>query len=450
MKEKYGVYFSWAVTVISIIVVGMLFFFFLFRLDTVLALLGKIFSILAPVILGAAIAYLLNPIVIILEKWLKKACRFCNIPVRTTRFLSKSIAITVSLGMLLTLIGILLRLVIPEIYNSVIKLANDFRTYGSNVYVFIENHLQNNPDLLAQVEEILNKMYENIMDWVNNDLIIQVQNLMSGLTIRIIGLTKVATNIVVGLIISVYLLISKERFIGQCKKLLYTIAKPEKANVTLYIFRRVDKIFGGFISGKILDSLIIGVLCFIGLTALKMPYPVLVSVIVGVTNVIPFFGPYIGAIPSALFILIVSPRQCFIFIIFILVLQQLDGNIIGPKILGDSTGLSPFWVIVSILLGGGLFGFLGMLLGVPTFAVFYFLIKTFSEYRLKEHHLPTASLCYCRVEQIDPDSGHVTFLPNEHSAPKSKKQSPDNKALNAALDVAKRARQKDDKTENKK
>lgn len=449
MKEKYGFYFRWAVTVISIIVVGILFFFFLFRLDAVVGLFKKIFSILTPVTLGALIAYLLNPIVLTLKRLFLKFFHFCNVPVRPARFLSKAIAITLSIGMLLTMFGILLRLVIPEIYNSVIKLASDFRMYGTNIYTFIEEHLQNNPDLLIQVEEILNKLYENIMNWINNDLIVQIQNLMSGLALRMIGLTKVATNIVVGLIISVYLLVSKDRFIGQCKKLLYTIAKPEKANVTLYIFRHVDKIFGGFISGKLLDSLIIGILCFIGLSVLKMPYAVLISVIVGVTNVIPFFGPYIGAIPSALFVLIVSPKQCFIFIIFILVLQQLDGNVIGPKILGDSTGLTPFWVVVSILLGGGLFGFLGMLLGVPTFAVIYFLIKTFSEYRLKEHHLPTASLCYCRIEQIDPDTGRVTFLENEHSGKKEKKKASDSSALNSALDTAKRIRQKSSSPEDK-
>lgn len=442
MKEKYGYYFRWAVTVISIIVVGVLFFFFIFRLDSILGFLGKIFSILTPVILGAGIAYLIHPIVAVLEKYLSKFFRFCNIPFRITRFLSKAISITLSLGMLLTLIGVLLSLVLPEIYSSIVKLAGDIRTYGNNIYVFISEHLENNPELLTYVQTTLDKLYASVTDWVNNVLLIQVQNLMSALTVGIIGATKVVTNLVLGVIISVYLLISKDRFTGQCKKLLYTLLKPEKANVTLYIFRRIDRIFGGFISGKLLDSLIIGVICFIGLTILNMPYPVLVSVIVGVTNVIPFFGPYIGAIPSALLILIVSPKQCLIFIIFILVLQQVDGNIIGPKILGDSTGLSPFWVVVSILLGGGLFGFLGMLLGVPTFAVIYFLVKTFSEYCLKNRSLPTSSLCYCRIERIDPDTGHIVFLQKEATGKKSVRHAHASKdlldAINAASSKSKR------------
>ncbi|MGN0506607.1 MAG: AI-2E family transporter [Lachnospiraceae bacterium] len=436
MKEKYGFYFRWAVTVISIIMAGVLFFFFIFRLNTILAFLRKILSILTPVTLGAGIAYLINPIVVTLEKYLSKFFRFLRLPIRTNRFLSKAISIAASLGMLLTLIGVLLSLVIPELYSSVLKLAVDFRTYGNNAYLFISDHLENNPELLTYIKSILDKVNASITDWINNVLLIQVQNLMSALTVGIIGATKVVTNLVVGLIISVYLLISKDRFTGQCKKLLYTLLKPEHANVTLYIFRRVDRIFGGFISGKLLDSLIIGVICFIGLTILNMPYPVLVSVIVGVTNVIPFFGPYIGAIPSAFLILIVSPKQCLVFIIFILILQQIDGNIIGPKILGDSTGLTPFWVVVSILLGGGLFGFLGMLLGVPTFAVFYFLIKTFAEYRLKKLQLPTASLCYCRIEKIDPDTGHIVFLQKERPGRKSEKSTPANKDLLDALDAA--------------
>lgn len=436
MKERYGVYFRWAVTVISIIVVGVLFFFFIFRLDYILNYIKKILSILTPVTLGAGIAYLLNPIVVAIERGLTKFFRLLNLPIRTSRFLSKALAITVSLGLLLTLIGVLLSLVIPEIYGSILKLASDFRNYGNNVYVFVSDHLENNPELLTYVRDILDKVYSSVTNWINNVLLIQVQNLMSALTVGIIGATKIVTNLVVGLIISVYMLISKERFTGQFKKLLYTFFKPEHANVSLYIFRRIDRIFGGFISGKLLDSLIIGIICFIGLTIINMPYPVLVSVIVGVTNVIPFFGPYIGAIPSAFLIFIVSPKQCLIFIIFILILQQIDGNIIGPKILGDSTGLTPFWVVVSILLGGGLFGFLGMLLGVPTFAVFYFLLKTFVEYRLKKLQLPTASLCYCRIEKIDPDTGHIVFVQKERHGRKSAKNTESNKALMDAIAAA--------------
>lgn len=436
MREKYSIFFHWGVTILTIVILSILFFFLLFRLDHIMGFFGKVFSILTPILLGAGIAYLINPLVSFLEKYLISFFCFCHFPVRVRRFLAKAISITISLGLLLTFIGVLLSLVIPEIYASILKLAGDSRLYMENIYNFITQHLEDHPDILTYVQDTLNKASVMILDWINNDLLIQAQSLMSGLTVGLIGAAKFVTNVVLGVIVSVYMLVSKNRFTGQAKKLLYTLVKPEKANIALSIFRRIDQIFGGFISGKLIDSLIIGVICFIGVSLLKMPYPILISVIIGITNVIPFFGPYIGAIPSAFLILIVSPKQCLIFVIFILILQQFDGNIIGPKILGDSTGLSPFWVIVAILLGGGMFGFLGMLLGVPTFAVFYFLVKTFAEYRLKQKNLPTASLSYCRVEKIDPDTGKPYFFNKRNAGTRSQKKAADHQELMDAIDVA--------------
>ena len=177
--------------------------------------------------------------------------------------------------------------------------------------------------------------------------------------------------------------------------------------MVLHITQKANDIFGGFLIGKIIDSAIIGVLCFIGLSFLNMPYTMLVSVIVGVTNVIPFFGPYIGAIPSTLLILLANPIKGIYFLIFILLLQQLDGNFIGPKILGNSTGLSSFWVIFSILLGGGLFGFLGMLLGVPTFAVIYYIIELIIDGRLHRKNLPESSDYYDEYSFVDDTGKYV-------------------------------------------
>ena len=410
MREKYGKYFMWAITVMSVMVFGIIFFFFIFRLDEFLGFIGKILNILSPIILGGVIAYMLNPLVVILSRWLTSFFSWCKLSLRVSRVVAKIVAITISLGLLITGVSLLLSLILPELYSSIVKLVGDFRSYADTVYNFINGHLQSNPTVLGYVKEILNAITNFIYDWVNNKLLLQIQTVVTGLTGGIFGVAKLAVNIIVGLIVSVYLLISKDRFIGQIKKLIYTVMKPEKANILLSISRQVDKIFGGFISGKIIDSLIIGVLCFIGVSILRMPYPLLVSVIVGVTNVIPFFGPFIGAIPCAFLILIISPTKCLIFLIFIFALQQLDGNVIGPTILGDSTGLSPFWVVVSILVGGDLFGFAGMLLGVPTFAVFFFLLKTFSEYFLTKKNLPVSSMAYCRVESIDPETKEIVYL----------------------------------------
>ena len=182
--------------------------------------------------------------------------------------------------------------------------------------------------------------------------------------------------------------------------------------------RQTHKIFGGFISGKLLDSLIIGILCFIVMSIFNWPYAVLVSVIVGVTNVIPFFGPFIGAIPSAFLILLVDPMTCLYFVIFVFILQQFDGNILGPKILGDSTGLSSFWVIFAILIGGGLFGFIGMLIGVPTFAVIYTLVRSAIEKKLKEKELPCKTEAYQDVDYVDPQDGTFVRAGKELSSPK--------------------------------
>lgn len=431
MKEKHSIYFRWGITVMSIIVFGVLFFFLVFRIDAILGFFSEIFSILAPITFGAAIAYLINPMVTVIDKYLFTFFKRCRFPARLSGFLAKAISITVCLGLLIAGVSLLFSMIVPELYSSILKLAGDFRDYVNIIYEFINEHLESNPEILKYVQEILNTMTNFVYNWVNNEFIIQVQNIMSKLSVGISWIVTLLTNVVVSLIISVYLLVSKKRFLGQLKKLLYVIFKPEKANVALSIFRQVNKIFGGFISGKIIDSLIIGILCFIGVSILKMPYPLLISVIIGVTNVIPFFGPYIGAIPSAFLVLLIDPGKCLIFLIFILALQQLDGNVIGPAILGDSTGVSPFWIVVSILVGGGLFGFLGMLLGVPTFAVIYYLVKTFSEYYLKKKQLPTDSMLYCRIDKIDPETKAVILLP-KHSVSRRKQS---DHGLMDALDV---------------
>jgi len=436
MKEKYSNYFRWGVTVITIIAFGILFFFFVFRMNAILEFIGEILSILTPIILGAVIAYLINPMVSITDKYLFIFCKRCHIPIKMSGFIATAVSIALWLGLLIAGISFLFSMIVPELYSSIVKLAGDFRGYVTIITDFVNKHLESNPEILKYVEDLLTTLTNSVYNWVNNELILQVQNIMSKLTVGISWVVSLITNVVVSLIVSVYLLVSKKKFLGQAKKLLYVFFKPDTANAALSIFRQTNKIFGGFISGKIIDSLIIGILCFIGVTILKMPYPLLISVFIGVTNIIPFFGPFIGAIPSAFLILLIDPGKCLIFILFIFLLQQLDGNIIGPAILGDSTGVSPFWIVFSILVGGGLFGFIGMLLGVPTFAVIYFLLKTFSEYHLKRKELPTESNLYCMLDKIDPETGEPILLPKRSI---SRKKQTDH-GLMEALDVIARRR----------
>ena len=245
--------------------------------------------------------------------------------------------------------------------------------------------------------------------WLQADVLPQVNSYIASITTGVISIVKALFNFVIGLVIAVYLLTSKETFIGQGKKIIYAALPPRFGNHVIQTLRVSHRMFGGFISGKILDSAIIGVIAYIGLVALRMPYSLLVAVIVGVTNVVPFFGPFIGAVPGVILIALAEPIKGLYFLIFVFVLQQVDGNIIGPKILGDSTGLSSFWVVFAILVGGGLFGFMGMLLGVPTFALIYYLIREIVGYILRRRRLPEGTKEYIQMQGVDVDTGMVRY-----------------------------------------
>ena len=240
-----------------------------------------------------------------------------------------------------------------------------------------------------------------------------------------IGVFKALWNFVIGFIISIYVLGSKERFAGQAKKIVYALFDRKAGNEIITNFRFIHSTFIGFIGGKIVDSIIIGVICFVCTSIIGTPYAILVSVIVGVTNVIPFFGPWIGGVPSALLVLMVDPIQALYFIILILVIQQFDGNILGPKILGDSTGLSGFWVIFAITIFGGLFGVLGMVVGVPIFAVFYAGVRASVNRMLCRKELPTDIHPYMTVGQIDEARVFTEYVPPVRKK-KKKEESSDN------------------------
>ena len=238
-------------------------------------------------------------------------------------------------------------------------------------------------------------------DWLRADLVTAMGNVVTAITTGVIDAVMFIFNLLVGIVVAIYVLIDKEKFLGESKKLVYTLFKAETGDSIIDTARHGHKIFGGFLYGKILDSAIVGLITFIVLTILKTPYSLLVSVIIGVTNIIPFFGPFIGAIPSAILILLADPLQGLYFIIFVIILQQVDGNIIGPKILGNTTGISEFWVTFALLLFGGIFGFLGMIIGVPAFAVIYYVIVQLMNKKLTLKGLPTESAIYREAENMD-------------------------------------------------
>ena len=380
-------------TMFLVIMACVVLYFALLRLDSITNAVSMVIDVLKPILYGMVIAYLLNPIVkqvdrILvprLEKYMQK---------NRAKKCSRGIGVILSLVFLFALITALCNMLIPELVKSIRDLIITLPGQLNNVVDWF-NHLQASDTAMGiLMRNALEEGTTTLQNWLRTDLMPQVNTIMSNLTVGVLNILNEVLNFLIGLIVSVYLLFSKEQYSAQCKKMTYAFLKTNHANMLLHLTKKSNEIFGGFIIGKIIDSAIIGVLCFIGLSLIKMPYTLLVSVIVGVTNVIPFFGPYIGAIPSAFLILLSDPKKGLYFIIFILVLQQIDGNVIGPKILGNSTGLSPFWVVFSILIGGGMFGFVGMIMGVPTFAVIYYIISMITSQRLERKNLPLTTVHY--------------------------------------------------------
>ena len=353
------------------IALSIIFFFLIYRFDGFGSAISTLTGILMPFIYGAVIAYLLKPVCNTIEAFLR---RF--IPEKMKGLINAlSVTFTILFGLLL--IYALCMMIIPQLITSVTTL---YYTAQANItkFMYWANHLEF-IEKNEQIMELLNSAYAalntNLDTWIKNTLLPSMQNILSGAALGVLNVVVVLKNLVIGIIVAVYMLASRKRFVQQGKMVLYSVVKPRWASLITEEVKYADRMFGGFINGKILDSAIIGLLCYIGCLIFKFPSALLVSVIIGVTNVIPFFGPFIGAIPATLLILIQNPIKALWFVLFVLVLQQVDGNIIGPKILGNTTGLSSFWVLFAILLFGGLWGFAGMIVGVPLFAVIYDVIK---------------------------------------------------------------------------
>ena len=363
------------------IALSIIFFFLIYRFDGFGDAISTLTGILMPFIYGAVIAYLLKPVCNTIEAFLR---RF--IPEKMKGLINAlSVTFTILFGLLL--IYALCMMIIPQLITSVTTL---YYTAQANItkFMYWANHLEF-IEKNEQIMELLNSAYAalntNLDTWIKNTLLPSMQNILSGAALGVLNVVVLLKNLIIGIIVAVYMLASRKRFVQQGKMVLYSVVKPRWASLITEEVKYADRMFGGFINGKILDSAIIGLLCYIGCLIFKFPSALLVSVIIGVTNVIPFFGPFIGAIPATLLILIQNPIKALWFVLFVLVLQQVDGNIIGPKILGNTTGLSSFWVLFAILLFGGLWGFAGMIVGVPLFAVIYDVIKKLVIYGLQRH-----------------------------------------------------------------
>ena len=398
--SKILLHFRKGLTFFLVIAACVLFYFALLRIDDISASVSKVIDTLKPILYGLAIAYLLNPVVKQIDRWLIPQLNK-KMTLEKAQKVSRSVGVLTSLVMLLALILALCNMLIPELYKSIRDMVYTLPGQISDVVEKITSIQTDKSPAGIMARNLLEQGSDALQNWIRQDLLTKVNEVMSNLTVGLINFVSEILNFLIGLIVSIYILFSKETFSAQSKKIVYAVFRTDHANMILHLTKKSNEIFGGFIIGKIIDSMIIGVLCFFGLTILKMPYILLISVIVGVTNVIPFFGPYIGAIPSAILILLNDPIKGIYFLIFILVLQQLDGNVIGPKILGNSTGLSAFWVVFSILVGGGLFGFVGMIMGVPTFAVIYYIITMLVNHMLEKKKLPLLTSQYGEKSYVD-------------------------------------------------
>jgi len=391
MKQKGG-YVRLGIIVFFTVSAILLFYDTLFGSHFLLNLLRQFVDALKPVLYGAFMAYLLAPVVNFFERTpsaqeARKQGRRASMGLRV-------ISILLTWAIIAVLLYLLGSVLVPELYKSILQLVSNVETYYYTISGWITHLLENNPSLATWVSAQMNTLYLKAENWVTGGLLTQATALMSVLSGSIFGIIGFFGDLLVGVIVSVYFLATKEVMTAQARKVTCSLFSSDRVYWIMRGARKVDSIFSGFVRGKLLDSFIIGVLCFIGCSLLEMPYTPLVSVIVGVTNVIPFFGPFLGAIPSAVLILLASPIKMLYFSLFVLFLQQLDGNVIGPKILGDKTGLSSLWVIAAILVGGSFFGVIGMFFGVPVFACIYNVVTFYVESRLSQKGLPVDTDAY--------------------------------------------------------
>ena len=415
MKEnKFEKYICWGITAVLVVASAILMVFLLLELDTVLRFIDTLIAILAPIIIGAVLAFLVAPIYNLVRRYTNMLAERISKKSAKISWLGKTLGTVVSVLFVLAVVVSLCYLIIPQMYSSIVGIVENMSVYIQNLSDWLKDVFENNPELESEVLAVYQEVVSRLQNWASANLIPNLENLdglqnlekiVGGVSSGVMGIVNLAKNLLIGLIVMIYLLNIKETLAAQGKRMVYAFLPLRAANETVEEFRYIHRVFSGFIIGKIIDSLIIGILCFVLMKIMKLPFELLISVIVGVTNIIPFFGPFIGAIPSSILVFLISPKQCLYFVILILILQQFDGNILGPKILGNSTGLPSFWVLFSILLFGGLFGFVGMIIAVPMTAVIFDLFAKLQYHRLRKKNLSPDSREYENLKRIDEKTG---------------------------------------------
>lgn len=408
-------YLYWGVTAFCVIAACILFYMALNYIYLFGTAARSLVKILSPFIWGLAITYLLIPLMRSLQSKVFEPMltKIMGKKAKKIQKTARAFSVLVSEIVLVTIMVALVYLILPQLYSSVETIVMNSNTYINTTTSWVSRIFMDYPDIEAYVMTLLDKANTGLIDWVRTTILPELGSLVTNITAGVSYVVNAIYNIIIGMIVSVYIMGNFETFKGGVKRMMYCIFSIEAAEKIRAGIDFTNRTFMGFIKGKLLDSAIIGIICYIFCAIAKMPYALLVSVIIGFTNIIPFFGPFIGAVPSALLILLISPFKCLIFVIFVLVLQQIDGNIIGPKILGSTVGINGFWVMFAIIVGAGLFGFWGMLLGVPVFVVIYTLIDKLIERRLKRSDLPQDTASYVNIEHIDPATREIKLWGKE-------------------------------------
>lgn len=396
--------FKWGITAFLVLAAAIVFFFSIFKIPSILSGLDKLIKILMPFVYGLVLAYLLCPVYNLFMKYLLKFLVKSKSEKRTM-MICRLLSTTFTMLIAFAVMGALFSLVLPQLITSINSLVKAAPENIERFIDFVSDKLSANKDLNSALNILLGDYTDKINKWLETDVLPWLLKLAANMSAQAIGVLVALKDFCIGIIICIYFLNSKDIFKGQSKKVIFAFLQKRKATRLIKEMTFINKTFSSFINGKIIDTFVVGIICFAGMSIMKMPYAMLISVIIAVTNIIPFFGPFIGGIPATIIILTVNPMQALYFIIFTTVLQQIEGNIIAPKILGDSTGLTSFWVMFAIIVGGGLFGFLGMIIGIPIFAIIYIYSTRYIDHKLRRKGLPTDTDVYKDV---------AFFMPKRH------------------------------------
>ena len=366
-----------------------------FKADAYSSSINEFLKVLSPVFWGLVITYLLCPFVNRFDRFQDKITK------NKLRFAPKRVIsiLVIMICVIALMVGIIAS-IIPQVVRSYMKIYTDMPLYWDNLTAYVEKLVGDNKPLYESVVKELEEGESFLMGLISRfePKLSSILDALKAVGASAVSLLISVKDFALGMIISVYLLYNKERMLGQCKKIMYSSLKPQKCNKIIGGMRVLHNAVINFLIGKAIDSLLVGVMCFIGMTIFKMPYVLIISVFIGITNMVPFFGPFIGAIPSVFIIILSAPEKALWFVLFIFVLQQIDGNFIDPKIVGDKVGVPAFWVLFSIIVGGGLFGFAGMILSVPFFSVFYNILRSHSGKNLAKKSLPTDTESYMKAD----------------------------------------------------